>query len=629
MGIKTYIIQRDEVKKGLLKDSIPQHYLGEASIGFVNFEYGQFLYICKNPGVRTVLELYASLAEPKQLLHKLTATVQAHSAELTRTSLPNNKVLTLSVSGRPGEPGVMKVAKMLTTPRKTTKRSAELDHRNYSWKMTIFKKLVESSIDGILANAPYRFHTYIHKLAKPHRPKIYGIDFWWSWYIHKFGLYEVPTEETNTALYDEYAELYSKIHGAPTTVESAAHLLLIKTQILNSTDTAANLYNLARFLRTAWADVGITFPGGGFKVICAHRDHEHSLKPHKGEDPDLCPCYGISVVETTNPADLEFTNKGLPFLKGNAASIQEYIMNPHLVDGANFAPMPDKMLENVKATHDTRRTTTGANVNLLDQQLYWLNKILVFCEKRPNEMVYYALLFLEMCVERKTCHSAMINMFQHGMGYVFTCLDPSCRHITNLRGNAFPVVALQIVEYKDDLRVVKKIVATRPQPEQTQSELCHYVERRYNNGGIWATGDTGLAQNDDSSLELVKTEYESVVADTVAENSDTRIRKFIEIMTRNLKLSEESLRHIKLHDVIFTRIKKLFLLNLGRRTRDSSYNRDRDDSKRHRPNVGGKISSTRKRVLSMTIRRRSYRKHRPKCSRKNKHCIRYTNKNKK
>jgi len=624
MKIKYYIDQRNAAKP--LHEYERTVYFGKTeSIEFVNDEYDKFLKLCKNPGVKTVLEVYASLAKPKHLVHKLTATVQAHSAEMPRTRLLNKKVLTLSLTGRPVEPGLMAPVKELTTM--DTTHSAELDPRNYSWGLTILKKLVDSSISGtgfIARFAPTSVIEYIHKVAKRDQPKIYGIDFWWSWYIYNFGLYEVPTEETKIALYTEYEELYSKIHKP--SVESIAHLLLIRKHIFKSTDTdkTANLYNLARFLRTAWAGAGIVFPGGGFNIICAHRDHNHYLQPNIGENPDLCPTYGVSIVETTNPADSEFTNKGLRFLNGletlagDAESIQKYRMHPHLADGANFAPMPDKMLENIEATYHERCNTSTPNVNLLDQQLYWLNKIFVFCEDSHNEMVYYALLFLEMCVNRRTSHSAMINMFQQGMGYVFTCLDPSCRFITELSGNPLARAALQVNEYTHNLKIIEKIV--NPQPIQHSD----YVKREYNVDGIWAKGDTELTLADQKYLEMVKTDYKMAVAD----KSDTRIRKITRVMTQILKLLDDSPHHIKVHDAIFMRIKQIFFPALQLASRRSSLhprspNSPNRDSKKGRAAVGegGKMSSTRKRVMPVS---RSYRKHRRNGSRKNKRYIRYT-----
>ena len=129
-----------------------------------------------------------------------------------------------------------------------------------------------------------------------------------------------------------------------------------------------------------------------------------------------------------------------------------------------------------------------------------------------------------------------------------------------------------------------------------------------------------------------------VVADTA--DTDTRIHKFTQIMKQILKLSDDSPQHIEVYDAIFTRIKKIFFpeLHLDRSSRSGTHppppppppprvgkrGPDNDDGPHMvNPRVGGKISSTRKRVIPI---RRSYRKHhRRNGSRKNK---RYTKKNK-
>lgn len=593
--IRDYITNRDEAKQRLphLNHDEMSVYFGRTeSIRNVNIRYQRFLESCNTPGVRTVLEIYASQALPKPLKHKLTATIQAHSSENTRVRLPTNNVLTLSVSGRPGEPGIMKIVPKLTTIDDT--HSAELDSSKRTWKMNI-SKILKQIVNTFAIIVPQRVNTYIHEIAHRHQPKIYGIDFWWSWYIHNFGLYEDPTEETRTSLYNEYYDLYSKMHNPPT-IKSVAHLATIKNKINSSTNKTANLYNLARFLRSAWAGADITFPGGGFNVICAHRDREHHLKPNDLEPPDFCPTYGISVAETTDPADHAFTNSGLKFLKyhhqldGDAASIQEYRDNPHLADGANFAPMPEHMLDNVSKTYEVRCSVTIPNVNLLDQQLYWLNKILVFCEGNINEMVYYALLFLEMCVYRRTTHSAMINMFQQGMGYVFTCLDPSCRYIPIVSDGKvkLPAMSMQVLEYTNDLKLIEDIVGVQP-TEPTVKE-CAFVRREFNESGICSNCKQSVNKEEDDMLRMIKDDYKNPNANTAT---------FKSIVTTLLEIADNP-KNIKIYQLLFERYKDDFDLYRppqSRRSHSPPKKMSRRSPRSRLPLRGGKLYSTRKCIM--------------------------------
>ena len=604
LEIGSYIKQRDLYKKKTneKEKSIYDIFFNVSSIDFFNGAYTKFLDICDNPGVKTLLEYYAMRSRPKQLVYKLTATVQAHSAEYPRIKLLNNNVLTLSFSGRPGQSGIMAPAQIIGD----------------SGQMPILAMNTRTKIEEILDFGTRKCPKLLNLFWRT-PPIAYGIDFWLSWYLNQVGsLYEKPTYEAISLMLDEYMNLKSKL--GKDKIKHIVRSAMMQPMIMNTANPSTNLYKLRHRLIAAWGFANITFPGGGFKVICVNHEHEHSLKPNEGEDPDLCPCYGISVVETTNPADLEFTNKGLPFLKGlktkasDADSVQAYIKQPHLIDGANFAPMPDKMLENVRATHDMRRTTTGANVNLLDQQLYWLNKILVFCEDSVYQMVYYALLFLEMCVNRKTCHSAMVNMVQQGMGYILTCIDPTCRYISELEeddkdipGSKLIKAALQIVEYKDDLRVVEKIVAT----QETQSELCHYVKKTSNDGGICSKPDAKEVDRVVREINKYEQALENALIDDQSRDIDKR-------MFATLETTDRLYEYIQTHNEVFKRISKLFHHPPPdpKRSSHSPSLKTLKRSNHSPPSSGGKMSSTRKRMIS--VRRI--------LGRKNKRCIRYTKK---
>ena len=603
MEIWAYIEERNAVKKKISKEKTTHaenlYFFSTNSLDFVESKYSTFLKISNKPGVKTMLELYARCAEPKTLEYRMTATIQAHSAEVPNIQLRNNNVLTLSLSGRPGESGIMMPVENINTF--TGIVDTKLNTSNYSWPQTITSKL--SFLGPILAPIT---PNVVRQKIKSFQPKTYGIDFWWSWYTSKFNLYTPPTLETKRAMYEAYLELKKNL-------SMNSHNFSDFVKIYGVNHPSANLYVLARFLRDAWKSIGITFPGGGFNIICATRDRLHYLEPNKDELPELCPTYGISISETTNPDDNGFTNKTLPFLMKIAKytdeeSTQKYVKFPHLVDGANIAPMPDKMLENVKATYSERCTETYPNINLLDQQLYWLNKIFVFCKDDPNQMVYYACLFLNMVVDRRTTHSDMINMFQQGMGYILTCLDPSCRHIPKLHRLAG--AAMQIAEYSDDLINIEEIAKAK----LSLKLLCHYVERQYNDGGIWTRSDV-----DDLSEDIIEIINRNINA-ADSKLSTARSAHFMRIIKYVMSVKED----VDVYGSAQAAIDKIFkrympLMPQIKFHRPSRVSPSRIKTRRVSPSSsGGKMSSTRKRVaLIRRIR-----------SRKNKRCIRYT-KNKK
>ena len=604
MEIDRVIIKRNSLKIGSKKEKMKSELFGEtSSVNKMYTLYHEFLDISLKPGVRTILEIYASMAKPKHMTQKLTATVQAHSSEMVRTTLRNNNVLTLSLSGRPGESGLMDLAPNLKTNKEII--SGELPRNMYTWKMVVLKNL-----EYLSSYAPAAVHNYVEQIAKAHKPKIYGIDFWWSWYIHGFSLYANPTKDVKDAMYDEYTDLIMKVMKvSPIDFADVAKMNHMREKCYTSTDKAANLYKLSRFLREAWASVGITFPGGGFNITHADHDHKHVLQPNMDEEPELCPVYGVSVAQTTNADDFDFTNKGLPFLihsTDDSVSAQAYRNAPHLADGANFAPLRTKMEENVKATYVERCNSNGPNINMLDQQLYWLKKIIDFC-KDPNQKVYYAYVYLSMVVKRSTTHSAMINMFQHGMGYAFTCLDPSCRWIPNLEQRKIARAAMQASEYLKDIKIIEQIVKV----PQEQSQLCHYVERTYNEGGIFVAGDHELMEEDRAILDTVK-RYEEII------ESGGDLDEIMGIIEGIFDITDRSPQYIESRFKIFERIKKIFAeLNKKRRSPIAELNKKR----RLSPSLtaGGKRSSTRKRMAPIRRIR----------TRKNKRRIRYTKKNKK
>ena len=243
---------------------------------------------------------------------------------------------------------------------------------------------------------------------------------------------------------------------------------------------------------------------------------------------------------------------------------------------------------------------------MLDQQLYWLKKIIDFC-KDPNQKVYYAYVYLSMVVKRSTTHSAMINMFQHGMGYAFTCLDPSCRWIPNLEQRKIARAAMQASEYLKDIKIIEQIVKV----PQEQSQLCHYVERTYNEGGIFVAGDHELMEEDRAILDTVK-RYEEII------ESGGDLDEIMGIIEGIFDITDRSPQYIESRFKIFERIKKIFAeLNKKRRSPIAELNKKR----RLSPSLtaGGKRSSTRKRMAPIRRIR----------TRKNKRRIRYTKKNKK
>ena len=590
MEIDGFIGERNSLKTtSVKKHDVASNLFGIQSVSTMYALYDKFLKRSREPGVRTILEIYASMAKPKRIEHKLTATVQAHSSEMVRTTLRNNNVLTLSLSGRPGESGLMEFAPNLKTNKDII--SGELPRNRYTWNMVFLEKL-----EYISLYAPDAVHKYVEQIAKAHEPKIYGIDFWWSWYIHGFSLYANPTVDVKDAMYAEYTDLHTKIGGH--SIRDIVELTRMKTKCSASTDTAANLYKLSRFLREAWASVGITFPGGGFNITCADHDHQHFLEPNKDEAPELCPVYGVSIAETNNADDFDFTNRGLPFLihsTDDSVSAQAYRNAPHLADGANFAPLRTKMEENVKATYDKRCSVRDPNINLLDQQLYWLKKIINFCKDDHNQMVYYAYVYLSMVVKRRTTHSAMINMFQHGMGYAFTCLDPSCRWIPNLDKSHLARAAMQTSEYLKDIKIIEKIV--QPGQPLQPGVLCHYVERTYNKGGIFVAGDIEMKEDDHAFLNTFET-YKKTVEDP------KQLKEFNEITKEILETSDILPQYIESRVIIFERIKEIIAELNSHKKHHSS------------PHAGGKRSSTRKRMAPIRRIR----------TRKNKRRIRYTKK---
>jgi hypothetical protein len=130
--------------------------------------------------------------------------------------------------------------------------------------------------------------------------------------------------------------------------------------------------------------------------------------------------------------------------------------------------------------------------------------------------------------------------------------------------------------------------------------LCHYVERTYNEGGIFVAGDHELVEEDRAILDTVK-RYEEII------ESGGDLDEIMGIIEGIFDITDRSPQYIESRFKIFERIKKIFAeLKKKRRPNPS-------------PTAGGKRSSTRKRMAPIRRIR----------TRKNKRRIRYTKKNKK
>lgn len=70
--------------------------------------------------------------------------------------------------------------------------------------------------------------------------------------------------------------------------------------------------NISPILIKKYKECGVTYPNDGFRQTWPKYDRMFQLHPGKGEDPKLCPEYGITVVASSYPSDLEYTllNKG-------------------------------------------------------------------------------------------------------------------------------------------------------------------------------------------------------------------------------------------------------------------------------------------------------------------------------
>jgi len=173
--------------------------------------------------------------------------------------------------------------------------------------------------------------------------------------------------------------------------------------------------------------------------------------------------------------------------------------------------------------------------------------------------------------------------------------------------------AMQIDEYKHDLENIEKIAGAKF--SSSESELCHYVKRQYNDGGIWTKADPEPNKKD--IIGIINRNI--TAADSEILLPDRRSKLFMRTIKYIMSVKEDVDEYGNAQptlDMIFER----YVPQIKSHVSPSRVSPSRD-SKRRRANIpssGGKMSSTRKRVaLIHRIR-----------SRKNKRCIRYT-KNKK
>jgi hypothetical protein len=137
-------------------------------------------------------------------------------------------------------------------------------------------------------------------------------------------------------------------------------------------------------LQTAYEQSNIFFRNGGFRITNPVSERTFYFKPNRGEDPKLCPEYGLTVVQSSLPDDFDHT------LESNWMSTEK---------------------TESKNIHMNRRN-----------QSYWRQKIRI-------EKEIYVRLFDRMISEKMVTLSDLINIFWKGMGFdLIYIFDPSCRH---------------------------------------------------------------------------------------------------------------------------------------------------------------------------------------------------------